>query len=138
MAKDDDTVWEGCPIRFGMGVFGDKWTLLIIRDLMFKGKKHFGEFSDPEERISTNILADRLARLQRQGVITKQPDPHNRSKFVYGLTQKGLDLLPVMLAIVDWAQRYDPHTEVPAEFITRLRKDPAAFRRQLLAELGRR
>lgn len=132
MANKRTDVWEGCPIRFGMGIFGDKWTLLIVRDLMFKGKKHFGEFTDPEENISTNILADRLARLQQNGIVTKERDPDNRSKFVYSLSKKGLDLLPVMLAIIDWSEKYDDNTEVPKAFIRKLRRDPAALKKEII------
>ena len=132
MANKRTDVWEGCPIRFGMGIFGDKWTLLIVRDLMFKGKKHFGEFTDPEENISTNILADRLARLQENGIVTKERDPDNRSKFVYSLSKKGLDLLPVMLAIIDWSEKYDDNTEVPKAFIRKLRRDPAALKKEII------
>ena len=135
MARKRDQVWEGCPIRFGMGIFGDKWTLLIVRDLMFKGKKHYGEFTDPEENISTNILADRLARLQEHGIVNKERDPDNRSKFVYSLSRKGLDLLPVMLAIIDWSEKYDDHTEVPRSFIRKLRKDPEGLKREIVSGL---
>lgn len=135
MAKKHSHAWEGCPIRFGMGIFGDKWTLLIVRDLMFKGKRHFGEFTDPEENISTNVLADRLARLQENGIVTKERDPQNRSKYVYSLSDKGIDLMPVMLAIVDWAEKYDENTEVPRAFIRKLRKDPEGLRKEIVAGL---
>lgn len=124
MAKKKETQWNGCPIRFGMGIFGDKWTLLIIRDLMFKGKRFYGEFTDPEENISTNILADRLAKLLKDGLVTKQRDSDNKSRFVYALTRKGMDLVPMMLAMIDWSARYDPHTEAPKAFLKQLREDP--------------
>ena len=106
----------------------------MIRDLMFKGKKHYGEFTDPEENISTNILADRLGKLQSHGIIAKRPDPDHGSRYIYELTEKGRDLLPVMLAIIDWAQRHDPNTEVPEEFIEQLRKDPDGLRADLLSQ----
>ena len=128
-------VWEGCPIRFGMGIFGDKWTLLIIRDLMFKGKQYYGEFTNPEEGISTNILADRLQKLAGNGLIKKERDPDNKAKFIYRLTDKGKELLPVMLAIIDWAEKHDANTEVPREFIRKLRQDPEALRTEVLNQL---
>lgn len=118
-----------------MGIFGDKWTLLIVRDLMFKGKKRYGEFTDPDEGISTNILADRLAKLVENGIAEKERDPENGARFVYRLTEKGKDLLPVMLAIIDWAVKYDSNTEAPQEFVEQLRKDPAGLRRRILAGL---
>ena len=133
MSKKRDEEWDGCPIRFAMGVFGDKWTLLIIRDLMFKGKKYYGEFTDPEENISTNILADRLARLQQVGIATKERDRANGSKYVYRLTPKGMDLLPVMLSIIDWSEKYDDNTEVPRDFIRRLRNDPTGLQKDIKA-----
>ena len=127
--------WEGCPIRFGMGVFGDKWTLLIVRDLMFKGKSHYGEFSEPAEGISTNILADRLRKLVQNGIVDKQLDPSNQTKFIYRLTNKGKDLLPIMLAIVDWSEKYDSNTEVPPEFIRKLRRNQSALEKEILSAL---
>ena len=93
----------GCPIRYGMGMFGDKWTLLIIRDMMFMGKRYYNEFLNSEENISTNILADRLACLEKNGIVSKTMDEKNRSKYIYSLTKKGKELLPVMLSIVDWS-----------------------------------
>lgn len=126
---------HGCPIRFGLGIFGDRWSLLIIRDVIFKGRRYYGEFLKAGEGISTNILADRLARLEDAGVIEKNPDPNHGKKIVYGLTDKGLDLMPVMFAIMDWSERYDEKTEVPPEFIKKLRSRPAALRRELLAAL---
>ena len=127
MARKDQDDWHGCPIRFGLGIFGDKWTLLLVRDLMFKGKRHYGEFTDPEENISTNILADRLARLVENGIVDKQRDAGNRARYVYSLTQKGLDLAPMMLAMIDWSLKYDERTGVPAEFAQRLKSDPAGL-----------
>ena len=126
---------HGCPIRYSLGLFGDRWSLLIIRDLMFEGRRYYGEFLNAGEGISTNILADRLARLEVAGIIAKHPDPNHGKKIVYGLTDKGLDLMPVMLAIIDWSERYDEKTEVPPEFIKKLRSRPAVLRRELLAAL---
>jgi DNA-binding HxlR family transcriptional regulator len=119
-----------------MGIFGDKWTLLIVRDMMFKGKRYYGEFTDPEEGISTNILADRLGKLVSNGVAEKERDPDNQSKFIYRLTVKGKELLPMMLAMVDWAEKHDPNTEVPKEFIQKLRKDPDSLKKDILIQLG--
>lgn len=118
-----------------MGIFGDKWTLLVIRDLMFKGKRYYGEFTDPEENIASNVLADRLKKLEKNGIVTKQRDPAHLSKFIYELTDKGLELMPVMLSIIDWAEKYDAVTEVPPDFIRELRKDRGKFSRKLQASL---
>ncbi len=129
---------HGCPIRYGIGLFGDKWSLLIIRDLMFKGRRHYGEFLSAGEGISTNILAERLERLETSGIVTKSPDPTHGKKFVYCLTEKGLDLMPVMFAIMDWSEKYDDQTEVPKKFINELRNRPKSLRREILAGLERR
>ena len=119
-----------------MAIFGDKWTLLIIRDLMFKRKKHFGEFTDPEENIATNILANRLKKLEHDGIVTRQRDSVSRAKFNYKLTTKGLELMPMMLDIIDWAEKHDPKTEVPKEFIRSLRRNRSAFQKRLLQGLA--
>lgn len=105
-----------CPLNFGLEVFGDKWTLLIIRDLMFFGKRYYGEFLESEEGISTNILADRLAMLEKQKIIIKKQSKEHKQKFLYSLTQKGIDLLPVIITIGMWSDQYadklNPHRDI--------------------------
>lgn len=118
-----------------MGIFGDKWSLLIIRDLMFKGKRYYGEFFDSEEEISTNILADRLAKLEKHSVLEKVRDTNHRSRFIYSLTNKGLDLIPMILEMVDWSEKYDENTEVPIEFIKSYRENPEKFAKDLRVQL---
>ncbi len=97
--------------------------MLIIRDLMFKAKQSFGEFSTSDEKISTNILADRLKRLETLGIVTKEVNDENRSKWDYSLTQKGRDLLPLMLEITQWSGRYDQQSNAPKELLTQLEKN---------------
>lgn len=99
---------SGCPINLGLEVFGDKWTLLIIRDVMFGGKRHFREFLASDEGISSNILADRLAMLVGTGILTRAEDPSHRLKAIYSLTQKGIDLLPIIAQISRWSRTYMP------------------------------
>ena len=127
--------WAGCPVRFGMSQFGDKWSFLIIRDLMFKGRKYYNEFLEAGEGISTNILATRLADLEDNGIVTKRQDTIKRSKYVYTLTEKGIALMPMMLAMIDWAEKYDGQSEVPPEFIKKLRENPVKLQQELLAQL---
>lgn len=100
-----------CPINMSMEVFGDRWTLLIIRDMMFGGKRHFRELQRSEERISSNILADRLARLVEEGIVTKRDDPSHKQKAIYSLTGKGIELLPVLAQIGAWGVKYLPVSE---------------------------
>lgn len=117
---------SNCPINYALESFGDKWTLLIIRDLMFKSKQSFGEFLTSNEKISTNILTDRLKHLEAIGIITREVSGENRSKGVYLLTQKGKDLLPIMLEITQWSGRYYEEVNTSKEFLKKLDDDKAA------------
>lgn len=95
-----------CPLNFGLEIFGDKWTLLIIRDLMFFGKRYYNGFLASAEGISTNILADRLAMLEQENFIKKNKDETHKQKLIYSLTEKGTDLLPIILEIGLWSDKY--------------------------------
>jgi len=97
-----------CPINLSLEIFGDSWTLLVLRDLMFAGKRHFRELLQSEERISSNILAERLARLVEHGVLTKSEDPTHKQKAIYSLTEKGIALLPIVVQIGAWGSRWVP------------------------------
>ena len=91
---------SGCPINLTLEVLGDKWSLLVIRDMMFGNRRHFRELlSRSEEGIASNILADRLKRLVAEGIITRSGDPSHRQKAIYSLTEKGIELLPVFVRI---------------------------------------
>lgn len=97
-----------CPINLSLEIFGDAWTLLVLRDLMFAGKRHFRELLQSDERISSNILADRLARLVEHGVLTKSDDPTHKQKALYALTEQGIQLLPIVVQIGAWGSRWVP------------------------------
>jgi DNA-binding HxlR family transcriptional regulator len=97
-----------CPINLAVEVIGDKWSLIIIRDLMFADKRHFREFLDGDEKIASNILTDRLAKLETEGVINKKNDPTHKQKFIYNLTAKGIDLLPIIVELGNWSLKYQP------------------------------
>jgi DNA-binding HxlR family transcriptional regulator len=125
-----------CPIRFALGVFGDRWSLLIIRDLMFRGSTRFQDFLDAGEGISTNVLSDRLRRLETRRIISREKDPANRRQVLYELADKGRDLLPVMLAIMDWAEKYDLETNVSGELAERIRTDSFAVRDEMLTAMN--
>ena len=114
-----------CPIHFALETFGDRWTLLVLRDLLLKGRSSYSEFLGAEERIATNILADRLARLQEDGLVVHGADGRYRP------TTKALDLLPLLVERILWSATYDQDTAAPAEFIERAREDRDA----LVAEL---
>ena len=97
-----------CPINLSLEIFGDTWTLLVLRDMMFAGKRHFRELLQSDEHISSNILADRLARLVEHGMLTKADDPTHKQKAVYSLTEKAISLLPVIVQIGAWGSRWVP------------------------------
>lgn len=99
---------SNCPVNLAVEVFGDKWSLLILRDIMFVGKRHFRELLQSEEGIASNILADRLAMLEREGILVKSPDPRHKQKFIYHLTGKGIDLLPIIKEIGAWSLKHTP------------------------------
>jgi len=102
-----------CPISTALEIVGDRWTLLVIRDLMFAGKRHFREFLQSEEGISSNVLTDRLGALLENGLITKDDDPTHAQKAIYSLTEKGIALLPVLAATSKWTQKHYPETRRP-------------------------
>ena len=106
-----DKTRSGCPVSLGLDIFGDKWTLLIVRDLMFRGKRHFREILASDEHISSNILTDRLKLLLAEGIIAKTEDPSHKQKVVYSLTEKGIDLLPILVQISTWSYKHRPVAE---------------------------
>lgn len=135
MSRDSEHCRSNCPINFVLETFGDKWTLLIVRDLMFKGKQTFGEFMESDEHISTNILADRLRRLEAHEIVEKTVSPDNRSKLIYALTPKGKGLLPIMLEITAWSVSHDEKTNTPRAFIDMLSADKERLMKNILSGL---
>ena len=115
-----------CAVNYGVEVFGDRWSLLIIRDIIFVGKKTYGEFRKSEEGIATNILASRLVLLEQQGILSRAPSPDDGRKAFYTLTEKGLDLIPIVLTIVLWSAKHDSDSYVRRreEFLARLSQNP--------------
>jgi DNA-binding HxlR family transcriptional regulator len=111
---------SGCPISIALDIFGDSWSLLIVRDLMFKGFRTFNEFLAAGEGIASNILADRLAKLETADILTKTADPNDARRFKYRLTEKGIDLAPTLVEIVLWSARYED-TEAPANTLRAMR-----------------
>jgi len=114
-----------CPISSALDIFGDKWTLLVIRDLLFNEKKTYGEFLDAEEKIATNILADRLSLLEMAGILSKHKHPDSKAKILYQLTRKGIDLIPVLVEIIAWSEKYHEVHPYAKEFAKQLKRDKA-------------
>jgi len=124
-----------CAVNYGVEIFGDRWSLLIIRDIVFAGKKTYGEFLKSEEGIATNVLATRLAFLEEQGILSKAPSPEDRRKDFYTLTEKGLDLIPIVLGIVVWSARHDSKSYVRRrkDFVARLKASPVQVSEEVKA-----
>jgi DNA-binding HxlR family transcriptional regulator len=106
-----------CPVNYALEHFGDKWSLLIIRDLMFKGKRHYNEFFESEEKVSTSVLGDRLKSLQKEGIISKNEDDVKKSRIRYSLTEKGIALLPMMIEMILWSGYFDGKTAAGKDFL---------------------
>src|SRR5579863_2231975 len=116
---------SGCPLNASVEILGDRWSLLIIRDMMLRGFRSYKQFLGSYERIATNILADRLRRLEEHGIITSQVDPSDGRKLIYLLTKKGIDLAPVLTEMVLWSAG---HEQVENQALVELmRKDKQKF-----------
>ena len=124
---------SGCPVSISLERFGDRWSLLIIRDLMVRGYRTFKEFQESGEGIATNVLADRLRKLEAAEIITVETDKADGRKLNYRLTEKGIDLAPVMLELLVWASRHE-ETGAPCAAIENM----AMNREAVLAETKRR
>ena len=127
-ALTDDAIGDehrsGCPINLTLEALGDKWSLLILRDIIFGRKRHFRDLMRSEEGISSSVLAERLRRLVEQGLLTKAEDPTHKQKGIYSLTPRGIELLPVLAQIAIWGRKHLPVSE------------ELGIRAQLLAEGG--
>ncbi|MBL8913874.1 MAG: helix-turn-helix transcriptional regulator [Archangium sp.] len=116
---------SACPISIALELLGDQWSLLVVRDLMFKGKHTFGEFLAGGEGIASNVLTDRLARLELAGVVTREPHPDDARKVRYLLTEKGLSLAPVLMELVVWSARWE-RTAAPPDEVKAMREQREA------------
>jgi DNA-binding HxlR family transcriptional regulator len=133
MSKAKLTRRTHCPISYALDVFGDKWTLLIVRDLMFKGKRYYREFAESEEGIATNVLADRLAKLEVEGLITRTLDPENARQRVYELTERGLELAPLLIEMILWSAAHDPESAADRAFVRDAKRDRGRLLRTIAA-----
>ena len=126
-----------CPVGCSLDIFGDKWSLLIIRDLMFAKQCTYGDFLKAEEGIATNILAARLLHLEEHGLIEKLDHPDRKAKVLYKLTEKGIALLPIMVEINLWAEKYFPVPEDKKAMLKAVKKDKVGFIKDSVKELKR-
>jgi len=124
-----------CPISLALDVIGDRWSLLIVRDLMFAGKRYYRELLRSDEGISSNILAERLARLVDVGILSRTGDPTHKQKAIYSLTPMGIDLLPIVAQLGIWGRKYLPVTAESGARAEQLEKGGAALLRKIQADL---
>lgn len=124
-----------CPVSYALDFFGDKWTFLIIRDLALEGKKFYKEFLNSKEGIATNILSDRLKRLIKYGIIQSEVYEKLKTQKVYSLTQKGKDLIPVLVEMMVWSAKYNPEVAVPAGFVQKVQNHRELVMKNILAKL---
>jgi DNA-binding HxlR family transcriptional regulator len=132
------TVRSQCPISLALDVIGDRWSLLIVRDLMFAGKRYYRELMRSDEGISTNILAERLARLVDAGVLSKTDDPTHKQKAIYSLTPMGIDLLPIVAQLGIWGRKYLPVNAETGAQAKQLEKGGPPLLKKIQAELRRK
>lgn len=111
-------VRSGCPVNLSLEIFGDRWTLLVLRDIIFTGARHFRELLTGPERISSNVLADRLAGLVEHGMLTRSGDPSHKQKVTYNLTERAIELVPVLVQLSAWGTQ---HLPVAEEYAARAR-----------------
>jgi DNA-binding HxlR family transcriptional regulator len=114
-----------CPLNVSVEILGDRWSLLIIRDMMLRGFRSYTQFLDSYEGIATNILAHRLKQLEGYGIIARQQDPLDGRKHIYTLTEKGMDLAPVLTEMVLWTAAHEEHQN--PELIRQIKKDKQKF-----------
>lgn len=126
-----------CPVSSSLDVWGDKWSLLIVRDLMFAKQCTYGDFLKSGEKIATNILASRLQTLEENGIITKSEHPDSKAKVLYQLTQKGIDLLPLMIEINLWAEKYFTIPADRKEMLKEVKKDKENFIKTAIKDMNK-
>lgn len=120
-----------CPIDYALEVFGDRWSLIVMRDILLAGKRHYRDLVTAKEGIATNVLASRLRKLEATGLLERRADPDDKRTVFYVATDKALDLIPVLLEISRWSVKHDPHSAAPPELVKRFDAD----REQLIADL---
>ena len=126
---------SGCPINLTVELLGDRWSLVILRDIILFGKRHFRELLESNEGISSNILSDRLKMLVDEGMLTRAPDPGHKQRIIYSLTEKSIALTPVLAQIAIWGTNYLPVGEGPARLVRKLEAGGPELLEQMMADL---
>lgn len=139
MKKGKDKLRSHCPVNYGLEAFGDRWALLILRDIVFRGKRTYGQFLSSEEGFATNILASRLEHLIEAGILRREKDPSDGRKDLYSLTEKGLDLIPLLFEMVLWSAKYDTRSEAKriVRLVELIRQDNRKISREVIEKVRR-
>ena len=137
--KKKDTLRSHCPVNYGLEAFGDRWALLILRDIVFRGKRTYGEFLKSEEGFATNILASRLEHLIDTGILRREEHAIDGRKDIYSLTEKGLDLIPMIFEMVLWSEKHDSRSEAKRiiRLVELIRKDNRSISRKMMKKVRR-
>lgn len=131
MVKTPQKPRSGCPINFGLEIFGDKWSLLVLRDVLLQGKSSFKAFQQSEERIASNVLAERLARLERAGLLRREVHKEDARQLRYLPTNAARKLLPALVELAYWGATHDAKTAAPSSFVHAYKNDKAALLQSL-------
>jgi DNA-binding HxlR family transcriptional regulator len=121
-----------CPVVFSLDILGDKWSLVILRDILLRGKCHFREFLASEEKIASNILSSRLETLVAEGLLTKENDSTNKSAAIYKPTKKALELLPMLFELMLWGITYNPNADATGPVMRELLDNPEGLRMRII------
>ncbi|HSD97038.1 MAG TPA: helix-turn-helix domain-containing protein [Sulfuricaulis sp.] len=135
MTARDDERRSSCPIACSLDILGDKWTMLLIRDMVLARKRHFREFLESPEGIASNILTDRLKRLEESGIVSRQPDPESARQVIYTLTEKGKDLIPALLELARWGAKHVARSVPPKNIARRIKEDRDGLIEELKSSL---
>jgi DNA-binding HxlR family transcriptional regulator len=124
---------SNCPIANALDFVGDKWSLLILRDLIFFKKQSYSDLKDSDEGMATNILSSRLEKLESDGLILKTTDPLDKRKKIYSITEAGLDMLPILLEMLVWSSKHASSTHIPDGLVERIKTDRNTLIKELVA-----
>jgi len=125
-----------CPISSSLDIFGDRWSLLIVRDLMLYKTRTYGDFTKSEEKIATNILANRLQILEDKGIIIKLPYPDNKVKALYSLSPKGVELIPALIEIALWGDKHLSNIDGRSPYLKEVQKNKSKFLKNIMNKLS--
>ena len=136
MKRKSSSRRSNCPVACALDLLGDRWTLVVLRDLIIVRKRYFQELLEGNEGIATNILTSRLKLLEAAGLVTRRPDPGPGRRVLYAPTVKAVDLLPVLIELIHWSLKYSAGASAPDVFLQRLAADRAGFIADLRAAHG--